>query len=212
MPADCQGPQKRRRDADVERPTLPRCACPVGGGLRQQSPYDKWAVGCSTDEFADKVPATFQPPSPRASKQWHRHAVRPVAVHAKYHAGREPQAQRDCSHRSTQYPGRAARHDAETHHRESVRERQTARTHSAPCDSDPCQSTLAPRGGSTPADTVRLLLPASRGEDHGPMIRRVSTLPGAPHNRGSVWPHANPAVGTSVPPTWPVGFSLYHPG
>src|SRR4029450_13035662 len=201
MPADCQCPQKRHRDADVEPPTLPRCACPVGGGPRRQSPCDKWAAGCSTGESADKELATLQPPSPRVSKQWHEPAARPIVVRAKYHAGRGPQAQRDCSRRSTQYRGQAARHDAETHRRESVRERQTARTHSAPCDSDPCQSTLAPRGGNMPADTVRLLLPASRGEDHGPTIRRVSTLPGAPHNRGSVWPHANPAVGTSVPPT-----------
>src|SRR5712691_1811330 len=212
MLADCQCPQKRRRGADIVPQALPRDACPVGGELRQPSPYDKWAAGCSTGECADTVSATFQSPSPRASKRWHWHAVKPVAVHAKYHAGRGPQAQRDCSRRSTQYPGLAARHDAETHHRESGREHQTARRHSAPCDSDPCRSTLVPRGGSTPADTVRLLLPASRGQDHGPTTRHVSALQGEPHNHGSVQPHATLAVDTSVRPTWSTGFSLCHPG
>src|SRR5215510_15340445 len=212
MPVDCQCPQKRRHGADIEPQALPRGACPVGGGLRQQSPYDKWAAGCSTGECADKVPATFQSPSPRASKQWHWHAVKPVAVHAKYRAGRGFQAQRDCWRRSTQYPDLAARHDAETHRRESGRERQTARTHSAPCDSGPCRSALAPQGENTPTDTVRLLLLASRGEDHDPTTRHVSALRGEPHNHGSVWPHATPAVDTSVPPTWSAGFFLCHQG
>src|SRR5215467_10022 len=210
MPADCQCPQKRCRGVDVEPQALPRYACPVDTGLRQLLPYDKWAAGCSTGECADTVSATFQSPSPHASKQWHGHAARPVAVHVKYHAGRGLQAQRDCWRRSTQYPDLAARHDAEIHRRESVRERQTARTHSAPCDSDPCRSALAPQGESTLADTVRLLLPASRGEDHGPTTRHVSALRGEPHNHGSVWPHATPAVGTSVPPTWSSGFYLDH--
>src|SRR5262249_45501301 len=210
MPVDCRFPQKRHRGADVKQQALPRGAYPVGGGLQPQSPYDKWAADRSTGKFVDKVSATFQSPAPRASKQWHWHALRPVAVHAKYHAGRGLQTRRDCWHRSTQYPGLAARHDAETHHRESVRERQTAHTHSAPCDSDPCQSALAPRGGSTPADTARLLLPASRGEDHGPTTRHGSALQGEPHNHGSVQPRASPAVGTSVLPTWSAGFSLCH--
>ena len=106
------------RDADVERQALRRCACPAGIGLRQRSPYDKWAAGCSTGESADRVSATLQSPSLHASKQWHGRAARPVAVHAKYHAGKGLQTQRDCWRRSTRYPGLAARHDAENHRRE----------------------------------------------------------------------------------------------
>ena len=187
-------------------------ACPAGGGLRQLSPYDKWAAGCSTRRICRQSVGNVAVS--------HLHArqhngigtpLKPVAVHAKCHAGRGFQTQRDCWRRSTQYPGLAARHDAETHRRESARERQTAHTHSARCDSDPCRSALVPQGGSTPADTVHLLLPASRAGDHDPTTRPVNALQGVPHNPGSVRPHASPAVGTSVPPTWSAGFSLCHP-